>query len=51
MRAIRDAKLFGEPALQVIETRNVNSVQARVFDLIVPLKLEGEQQTGAGGKA
>lgn len=51
MRAIRDAKLFGEPALQVIETRNVNSVQARVFDLIVPLKLEGEQQAGAGGKA
>jgi type IV pilus assembly protein PilN len=26
--------------LQVIETRNVNNVSARVFELVVPLKLE-----------
>lgn len=37
--------LFGEPVLQVIETRSVNNVQARVFELIVPLKL------GEGWKA
>lgn len=50
MRSIRDANLFGEPALQVIETKNVSSsVQARVFELIVPLKLEGAQ-AGSGGK-
>lgn len=50
MRSIRDANLFGEPALQVIETKNVSSsVQARVFELIVPLKLEGTQ-AGSGGK-
>lgn len=49
MRSIRNAALFGEPALQVIETRNVNNVQARVFEMIVPLKLEGSQ-AGAGGK-
>ena len=43
MRNIRGTSLFGEPALQVIETRNVNnSVQARVFDLVVPLKLGGD---------
>lgn len=40
MRSIRGANLFGEPVLQIIETRNVNNVQTRVFDLIVPLKLE-----------
>ncbi|HRD65122.1 MAG TPA: PilN domain-containing protein [Candidatus Competibacter sp.] len=49
MRSIRDANLFGEPALQVIETKNVGSVQARVFELIVPLKLEGNQ-AGSEGK-
>jgi type IV pilus assembly protein PilN len=49
MRSIRDANLFGEPALQIIETRNVNNVQARVFEMIVPLKLEANQ-AGAGGK-
>ncbi len=52
MRDLKSAtNLFGEPVLQVIETRNVNSVQARVFELVVPLKLgvEGEQ-AGSGGK-
>ena len=38
MRSIRDSNLFGEPSLQIIETRPVNNVQARVFELIVPLK-------------
>lgn len=45
--------LFGEPVLQVVETRTVNNVQARVFELIVPLKLGGGvegDQAGAGGK-
>jgi type IV pilus assembly protein PilN len=52
MRSIRDAKRFGEPVLQIIETKNVNNnVQARVFELIVPLKLGVDQaQAGAGGK-
>ena len=50
MRSIRDAKRFGEPVLQIIETKNVNNnVQARVFELIVPLKL-GADPVGAGGK-
>lgn len=49
MRTIRNSELFGEPALQVIETRNVNNIQARVFDLILPLKLD-EEKTAAGGK-
>ena len=50
IRSIRDAKRFGEPVLQIIETKNVNNnVQARVFELIVPLKL-GADQVGAGGK-
>jgi type IV pilus assembly protein PilN len=49
MRKIRDSKLFGEPVLQVIETRDVNNVQARVFELIVPIKLGGEQ-AGEGDK-
>lgn len=52
---MRDLKaspdLFGEPVLQVIETRTVNNVQARVFELLVPLKLGVEEQkAGAGGK-
>ncbi|MFO1423086.1 MAG: PilN domain-containing protein [Candidatus Competibacteraceae bacterium] len=45
--------LFGEPVLQVIETRSVNNVQARVFELIVPLTLGGGtegDQASAGGK-
>ena len=52
MRDLKNAAdLFGEPVLQVIETRNVNNVQARVFELVVPLKVgvEGDQ-AGAGGK-
>ena len=40
MRDIRDAKLFGEPVLQVIQTKDLNNVQARVFELVVPLKLD-----------
>jgi type IV pilus assembly protein PilN len=51
MRDLKSANLFGEPALQIIETRNVNNVQARVFELVVPLKLGVEiDQAGAGGK-
>ncbi|MBK8507769.1 MAG: PilN domain-containing protein [Candidatus Competibacteraceae bacterium] len=50
MRSIRAANLFGEPVLQIIETRNVNNVQTRVFDLIVPLKLETNPAEGGGGK-
>lgn len=52
MRDIKNATdLFGEPALQIIETRNVNNVQARVFELIVPLKLGvQEESAGAEGK-
>ncbi|MDG4554554.1 MAG: PilN domain-containing protein [Candidatus Competibacter sp.] len=49
MRSIRDTKLFGEPVLQVIQTKNLNNVQARVFELLVPLKLDAEQ-AGAGDK-
>ncbi|MBZ4194469.1 MAG: PilN domain-containing protein [Candidatus Contendobacter sp.] len=50
MRGIRGAKRFGEPVLQIIETKNVNNnVQARVFELIVPLK-PGADPAGAGGK-
>lgn len=52
MRDLKSAtNLFGEPVLQIIETRNVNNVQARVFELVVPLKLgvEGEPAAGAGG--
>ena len=40
MRSIRYSKLFGEPVLQVIETKTINNVQARVFELIIPLKLD-----------
>ncbi|MEZ5575208.1 MAG: PilN domain-containing protein [Candidatus Competibacteraceae bacterium] len=43
MRDIRDAKLFGEPVLQVIQNKNLNNVQARVFELVVPLKLDAEK--------
>lgn len=52
MRDIKNATdLFGEPALQIIETRNVNNVQARVFELVVPLKLGvQEEPAGAEGK-
>jgi len=50
MRAVRGNKLFGEPVLQVIETRNVNNIQGRVFELIVPLKLDAGPESG-GGKA
>ena len=52
MRDLKDAKdLFGEPVLQVISTQKVNNVQARVFELVVPLKLGGEgEQAGAEGK-
>jgi type IV pilus assembly protein PilN len=43
------ANLFGEPVLQVIETRNVNNVQARVFELVVPLRLGVEDEQAKGG--
>jgi type IV pilus assembly protein PilN len=48
MRAIRDSGLFGEPSLQIIETRGVNNVQARVFELLVPLKLTPVPEAGGG---
>ncbi len=42
--------LFGEPVLQQVETQMVNNMQARVFELVVPLKLGGgSDQAGAGG--
>ena len=52
MRDLKSAAdLFGEPVLQIIETRNVNNVQARVFELVVPLKLGVEDQPAeTGGK-
>ncbi|HAS50289.1 MAG TPA: pilus assembly protein PilN [Gammaproteobacteria bacterium] len=46
MRDVKNSKLFGEPALQVIQTRDVNNVQARVFELTIPLKLEPDQDAG-----
>jgi type IV pilus assembly protein PilN len=49
MREIKTSDLFGEPALQIIQTKDVNKVQARVFELTIPLKLEADQE-GAGGK-
>ena len=48
MRTIKATNLFGEPELRVIETRNLNNVQARVFELTVPLKL-AQPAPGAGG--
>lgn len=39
MRSIRDSDLFGEPTLQLIETKEVNKVQAKVFEMTIPLKL------------
>ena len=51
MRDLKSAAdLFGEPVLQIIETRNVNNVQARVFELVVPLKLGGEEVKPAGAE-
>jgi type IV pilus assembly protein PilN len=51
MRDLKSAAdLFGEPVLQIIETRNVNNVQARVFELVVPLKLSGEEVGPAGAE-
>lgn len=47
MRDVKNSKLFGEPVLQVIQTREVNNVQARVFELVIPLKLEPDQDAGA----
>ena len=46
MRSIRDTSLFGEPVLQVIQTKSINNVQARVFELIIPLKLDAEKAGG-----
>ena len=42
MRTIRDSDLFGEPTLQVIESKEVNKVQAKVFEVTIPLKLGTE---------
>ena len=50
MRDIKASNLFGEPELRVIETRNLNNVQARVFELVVPLKLTQPAPDVGGGK-
>ncbi|HPF58040.1 MAG TPA: PilN domain-containing protein [Candidatus Competibacteraceae bacterium] len=47
MRDIKASQLLGEPVLQIIQTRDVNNIQARVFELSIPLKLSADQ---AGGK-
>jgi type IV pilus assembly protein PilN len=49
MRDIKTSNLFGEPVLQIIQTNDVNNVQARVFELTIPLKLEADQEM-TGGK-
>jgi len=51
MRSIRDAKMFGEPVLQVVQTQTINNVQVRTFELLIPLKLEGDAADTAGGKS
>jgi type IV pilus assembly protein PilN len=43
MRDIKASQLFGEPVLQIIQTKDVNNIQARVFELSIPLKLNAEQ--------
>lgn len=48
MREIRNSSLFGEPVLQVIQQKDVNNVQARVFELSIPLKLQAEQEDMGG---
>ena len=50
MRDIKTSDLFGEPVLQVIQNKDVNNVQARVFELTIPLKIETDQGTGQGTK-
>ncbi|MCP5159365.1 MAG: PilN domain-containing protein [Gammaproteobacteria bacterium] len=50
MRDIKTSKLFGEPVLQIIQTKDVNNVQARVFELSIPLKLGAGQAEMGGGK-
>lgn len=50
MRDVRGDKLFGEPVLQVVETLNINNIQARVFELTIPLKLEQGPESGEGKK-
>ena len=50
MREIKASNLFGEPELRVIQTLNLNNVQARVFELIVPLKLTQPTPDSGGGK-
>lgn len=49
MRDVKASGLFGEPVLQVIQNKDVNNVQARVFELIIPLKLDVTSED-AGGK-
>ncbi len=46
MREVKTSGLFGEPVLQIIQTKDVNNVQARVFELNIPLKLEADQEGG-----
>lgn len=50
MRDIKASNLFGEPELRVIETRSLNNVQARVFELMVPLKLTQPAPDAGRGK-
>lgn len=48
MREIKASQLFGEPVLQIIQNKDVNNVQARIFELSVPLKLGGDQAEMGG---
>ncbi|HRY15283.1 MAG TPA: PilN domain-containing protein, partial [Candidatus Competibacteraceae bacterium] len=50
MRDITASPLFGEPVLQVIQTQGVNNVQARVFELNIPLKLDAGRADAGEGK-
>ncbi len=48
MRELRKSVMFGEPVLRLVQTKTINDgkdvpgVQARVFELAVPLKLGGD---------
>jgi len=48
MRDIKASQLFGEPVLQIIQNKDVNNIQARVFELSVPLKLDANQAEVGG---
>lgn len=48
MRELKMSGMFGEPSLNIIQSKDVNKIQARVFEMGIPLKIQAAPANAGG---